>query len=72
MTVVGYDVEFTNLAKYGSHIIDTDRKKARKFEDGLLLEIRNVVRPIRLATYAEVLDRALLVEQGLEDVRRIS
>ncbi|KAH7860654.1 hypothetical protein Vadar_016401 [Vaccinium darrowii] len=32
----------------------------------------NMVRPLRLATYAEVLDRALLVEQGLEDVRRIS
>ncbi|KAH7840521.1 hypothetical protein Vadar_018009 [Vaccinium darrowii] len=72
MTVAGYDAEFTNLAKYGSHIIDTDSRKARKFEDGLLPEIRNVVRPLRLATYAEVLDRALLVEQGLEDVRRIS
>ncbi|KAH7837906.1 hypothetical protein Vadar_019407 [Vaccinium darrowii] len=72
MTVAGYDAEFTNLAKYGSHIINTDSRKERNFEDGLLPEIRNVVRPLRLATYAEVLDRALLVEQGLEDVRRIS
>jgi hypothetical protein len=40
---------------------------ARKFEDGLRPEFRNVLRPLRLATKAEVLDRALLVEQGISE-----
>lgn len=71
-SVADYEAEFTNLSKYGSHVIDTDVRKARKFEDGLLPEIRFVVRPLRLPTYADVVDRALLVEQGLEEVRRIS
>lgn len=57
-TVADYEAEFTNLTKFGSHIIDTDSRKARKFEDGLIPEIRNIVRPLRLATYADVLDWA--------------
>ncbi|XP_058220084.1 uncharacterized protein LOC131330491 [Rhododendron vialii] len=72
MTIVDYEAEFTNLAKFGPHTIDTDNRKARKFKDGLIPGIRNVVKPLCLPTYADVLDRALIVEQGCEDVRKIS
>lgn len=43
---------------------------ARKFEDGLRPEFRNVLRPLRLATYAEVFERALLVEQGISETKK--
>ncbi|KAH7859737.1 hypothetical protein Vadar_004843 [Vaccinium darrowii] len=72
MPVPDYEAEFTNLSKYGSHIIDTNVKKAQKFEDGLLTEIRFVVRPLCLPTHADLVYRALLVEQRREEVRRIS
>ncbi|XP_058219278.1 uncharacterized protein LOC131329877 [Rhododendron vialii] len=72
MTIADYEAEFTNLEKFGSHAIDIDKRKACKFEDGLIPGIRNVVKPLRLPTYADVLDRALIVEQGREDVKKIS
>ncbi|KAF7137351.1 hypothetical protein RHSIM_Rhsim07G0155000 [Rhododendron simsii] len=61
-TVSIYEAEFANLAEYTRHMVATENRKARKFEDGLKPEIRKVVRPMRLPTYAEVDDRALLVE----------
>ncbi|KAL6986992.1 hypothetical protein U1Q18_052573 [Sarracenia purpurea var. burkii] len=70
MTVADYEAEFTNLAEYAPHMISTENMKARKFEDGLRPEIRRVIRPMRLPTYAEVIDRALLVEQDQEESRK--
>ncbi|KAH7838847.1 hypothetical protein Vadar_031889 [Vaccinium darrowii] len=71
MTVSEYEAEFTNLAQYAPHMVATENMKARKFEDGLKPEIRKVVRPMRLPTYAEVVDRALIVEQENEESKRI-
>ncbi|GFZ18316.1 hypothetical protein Acr_27g0000550 [Actinidia rufa] len=44
---------FTNLAKYVPHLVATDEMRARKFEDGLRHEIKKVIRPLVLPTYAE-------------------
>lgn len=69
-TVSEYEAEFTNLAEYAPHMVATENRKARKFEDGLKPEIRKVVRPMRLPTNAEVVDRALSVEQENEESKR--
>ncbi|KAF7148904.1 hypothetical protein RHSIM_Rhsim03G0014100 [Rhododendron simsii] len=65
-----YEAKFTNLAEYAPHMVATENRKAHKCEDGLKLEIRKVVRPMRLPTYAEVVDRALLVKQENEESKR--
>ena len=39
MTVAEYETNFTELARYAPHMIDTDYKKARKFEGGLDLDM---------------------------------
>ncbi|XP_058223184.1 uncharacterized protein LOC131332890 [Rhododendron vialii] len=70
MSVAAYEAKFTNLAEYAPHIVADENKKARKFKDGLKYEIRKVVRPMRLPTYVDVADRALLVEQEIEESRR--
>ena len=44
--------------------------RARHFEEGLQYEIKRVVRPMVLPTYAEVLDRVIIVEQDEEDRKR--
>ncbi|KAI8563814.1 hypothetical protein RHMOL_Rhmol03G0138300 [Rhododendron molle] len=72
MSVAAYEAEFTNLAEYASHIVADENKKARKFEDGLKYEIRKVVRPMRLPTYADVVDRALLVEQEIQESKKFT
>ncbi|GFZ05519.1 hypothetical protein Acr_17g0010910 [Actinidia rufa] len=58
-----YEGSFTNLAEYAPHLVATDEMRARRFEDGLRHEIKRVIRPLVLPTYAEVLDRAIIVEQ---------
>ena len=39
MTVAEYETKFTELARYAPHMIDTDYKKAKKFEGGLDLDV---------------------------------
>ncbi|GFZ19448.1 hypothetical protein Acr_28g0001530 [Actinidia rufa] len=62
-TIADYEAAFTNLAEYAPHLVATDEMRARRFEDGLRYEIKRVIRPLVLPTYADVLDRAIIVEQ---------
>ncbi|XP_057481977.1 uncharacterized protein LOC130768887 [Actinidia eriantha] len=63
MTVADYEGSFTNLTEYAPHLVTTDEMRVRRFEDGLRHEIRRAIWPLVLPTYADVLDRAIIVEQ---------
>ena len=65
MTVAEYETKFTELARYAPHMIDTDYKKARKFEGGLDLEVYDRVGILKLPKYVDVLDRALMSEANI-------
>ncbi|XP_028059592.1 uncharacterized protein LOC114263293 [Camellia sinensis] len=39
MSVAEYEAKFTELARFAPHMVDTDYKKARKFEEGLNLDV---------------------------------
>ncbi|XP_028088930.1 uncharacterized protein LOC114289400 [Camellia sinensis] len=65
MSVAEYEAKFTELARFAPHMVDTDYKKARKFEGGLDLDISDRVGVLKLPTYVEVLDRALVAEANL-------
>ncbi|GFY85500.1 hypothetical protein Acr_04g0002380 [Actinidia rufa] len=67
MTIAKYEAAFTNLAECAPHLVATDEMRAQLFEEGLRYEIKRVVRPMVLPTYAEILDRAIIVEQDEED-----
>ncbi|GFS43608.1 hypothetical protein Acr_00g0086060 [Actinidia rufa] len=62
-TIADYEGSFTNPSEYAPHLVATNEMRARRFEDGLRHEIKRVIRPLVLPTYAEVLDRAIIVEQ---------
>ena len=62
-TVTKYEASFTNLVEYAPHLVATNEIRAWRFEEGLRYEIKRVTRPLVLPTYAEVLDRAIIVEQ---------
>ncbi|XP_028071944.1 uncharacterized protein LOC114274255 [Camellia sinensis] len=62
MAVAEYEAKFTELAHFSPHMVDTDYKKARKFEGRLDLEVFDRVGVLKLPTYVEVLDRALMAE----------
>ena len=69
-TIAEYEAAFTNLAEYAPHLVSTDEMRARRFEDGLRYEIKRVIRPLVLPTYADVLDRAIIVEQDEMEKRK--
>ena len=62
MSVAEYEAKFTELARFAPHIVDTDYKQVQKFEGGLDLEVFDQVSVLKLPTYVEVLDRALMAE----------
>lgn len=62
MSVAEYEAKFTELARFAPHMVNTNYKKARKFEGGLDLDILDRVRVLNLPTYMNVLDRALMAE----------
>ncbi|XP_028095306.1 uncharacterized protein LOC114295282 [Camellia sinensis] len=62
MLVAEYEAKFTELACFSPHMVDTDYKKSRKFEGGLDLEVFDRVGILKLPTYVEVLNRALMTK----------
>ncbi|XP_028080091.1 uncharacterized protein LOC114281735 [Camellia sinensis] len=65
MSVAEYEAKFTELARFAPHMVDTDYKKAHKFEGGLDLDILDRVGVLSLPMYVNVLDRALMEESIL-------
>ncbi|XP_028068691.1 uncharacterized protein LOC114271263 [Camellia sinensis] len=70
MSVAKYEAKFTELARFAPHMVDTDYKKARKFEGELDLEVFDRVGVIKLPTYVEVLDRSLMADATLAAMKQ--
>ena len=62
-TVMEYDHHFTELAQFSPHIAFNESQRVRHFEKGLRSSIRKSIAVLILPTYAEVLNRALVVEK---------
>ncbi|XP_028075948.1 uncharacterized protein LOC114278141 [Camellia sinensis] len=71
-TVAEYEAQFAELARFAPHMVDTDYKKARKFERGLRSAILDKVNMLKLPTYVDVLERAIIAEGNLATQSRIS
>ncbi|XP_028090427.1 uncharacterized protein LOC114290687 [Camellia sinensis] len=65
MSVAEYEAKFTELARFPPHMFDTDYKKARHFEGGLRDDILEKVNVLKLDTYIEVLNRAIISEANI-------
>ncbi|XP_028075804.1 uncharacterized protein LOC114278026 [Camellia sinensis] len=66
MTVAEYESKFTQLARFATYVIPTEARKARKFEAGLDVEIKDMLEVLKLPTYAEVVDRTYIAEKGIK------
>ncbi|XP_028094273.1 uncharacterized protein LOC114294348 [Camellia sinensis] len=60
MSVAEYEAKFTELDRFIPHMVDTNYKKARHFEGGLRDDILDKVNVLKLETYIDVLDRAII------------
>ncbi|XP_028118063.1 uncharacterized protein LOC114315649 [Camellia sinensis] len=65
MTVAEYEAKFTKVARFAPHMVDTDYKKLRHFERGLRDDILEKVNVLKLETYIEVLDQAIISEASI-------
>ena len=54
MTVGEYEKKFTELARFVGDYVDTDEKRAKRFQQGLKPWLRSRVAAFELATYTEV------------------
>ncbi|XP_028102912.1 uncharacterized protein LOC114302132 [Camellia sinensis] len=71
-TVAEYEAQFAELAQFAPHMVDTDYKKAQKFEGGLWGAILDRVNMLKLPTYVEVLERAVIAEGNIAAQNRIT
>ncbi|RZR82846.1 hypothetical protein BHM03_00009374 [Ensete ventricosum] len=52
-------------------MIDDESRKAKRFERGLRLAIRSRISALKLTTYADVVERALIIERDLGEIQEI-
>ncbi|XP_063948080.1 uncharacterized protein LOC135152176 [Daucus carota subsp. sativus] len=62
MTVGEYEKKFTELARFIGDYVDTDEKRAKRFQQGLKPWLRSRVTAFIVATYAEVVWKAMVIE----------
>ncbi|XP_022895365.1 uncharacterized protein LOC111409559 [Olea europaea var. sylvestris] len=66
MSLDEYERKFEQLSRYATHLVDTEPKKARRFELGLSPEIGGIMESHHTTTYSEVLQRAQSISDRLE------
>ncbi|KAK3029215.1 hypothetical protein RJ639_039295 [Escallonia herrerae] len=62
--------KFTSLSRYAPHLVDTENRKARRFEKGLRRGIKNRLLALKLPTYAKVVERAEILEADYEEFQK--
>lgn len=58
MTVAEYEARFTELSRFVPEFVNTDAKKARRFQQGLKQWIQNKVAIFELIDYAILVQKA--------------
>jgi hypothetical protein len=69
MTVSQYEAEFARLARFAPTLVADEDSKARRFEEGLRPRIKTSVIAFELTTYRAVVNKALLIERGLNETQ---
>ncbi|KZV22948.1 hypothetical protein F511_13018 [Dorcoceras hygrometricum] len=69
MSAREYDRRFSSLLAYVPHVAGRERAKRTKFLEGLNEELYTLVLSIKSKSYAEVVDSAIDIEEGLKNHR---
>ncbi|WOG86435.1 hypothetical protein DCAR_0205639 [Daucus carota subsp. sativus] len=67
MTVAEYEVKFTQLSRYASSMVATERDKCRRFEEGLKYEIRSKITIGELRCYTDLRAAAIRAERLIKE-----
>ena len=69
-SVMEYERKFTELARFVPEYVNTDEKRAKRFQQGLRPWIRSKVAVFELSTYAAVVQKAMIVEGESEQYNK--
>ena len=69
-SVMEYERKFTELARFVPRYVNTDEKRAKRFQQGLRPWIRSKVAVFELLTYAAVVQKAMIVEGESEQYNK--
>ena len=69
-SVIEYERKFTELARFVPEYVNTDEKRAKRFQQGLKPWIRSKVAMFELSTYAAVVQKSMIVEGESEQYNR--
>ena len=58
LSVAEYEEQFTKLLKFVPELVVTERKRIRRFIQGLNVEIQESLTAARITTFTDVLDKA--------------
>ncbi|EOY19968.1 Uncharacterized protein TCM_045371 [Theobroma cacao] len=68
MTVSDYDIQFTQLSRYASYMVQTERERIKRFIKRLHRPIYRILVSRRFTSYPEVVDAARKIEAGCTEV----
>lgn len=57
-----YEAKFTELSRFVPEYVDTDEKKAKRFQQGLKPWLRSKVAAFKLRSYTAVVQKAIVIE----------
>ncbi|WOG95286.1 hypothetical protein DCAR_0414598 [Daucus carota subsp. sativus] len=66
MSVADYEVRFTELARFVPDQVDTDEKRAKRFQQGLKDWIRSRVATFEMPSYVSIVQKAMIIENESE------
>ncbi|KAL8147548.1 hypothetical protein AgCh_005033 [Apium graveolens] len=70
MTVGEYEKKFMELSRFVGKYVDSEEKRAKRFQPGLKPWIRSRVAAFELTTYAEVVQKAMVIEGKSEQSQK--
>ena len=70
MSVAEYEAKFTELSRFVPNFVNTEEKRARRFQQGLKQWIQNRIAVFELTDYAMVVQKASIVEAGSEQIQK--
>ena len=70
MSMIEYEKKFTELARFVGDYANSDKKRARRFQQGLRPWLGSNVRVFELRTYSEVVQIALVIEEESDQIQK--
>ncbi|KAL8098463.1 hypothetical protein AgCh_031283 [Apium graveolens] len=70
MSVAEYEVKFSELSRFVPEYVNTEAKKAKRFQHGLKPWIRCQVALLKIKNYASLVQKAMIVEGEREAAKR--